>query len=439
MKSRVLRWMKSLAAFAVIATTCVSCRSGDYVYVVEITPTAKGLNRDLTVFHIKEGDSTKKHVPAPLEQAAADRLARIYGVRPDTLAIYVAHGKFSEIPDDIGNWGTMRRYDSTLGQAWNYTEQFHGDSNPMAGMQAAVSSGDSLVDIGVAWMESELGRHPKWPALRTYLDEDMRRALRNCALRAWRDGSSAWEQNAVVIMGQHPLLGLILGMTNDDDVESIVLRQQVIGDARHSIATILGLTSHQEIQTTLRFISDADTVTASVERYAMAAYGGTSEDATMRWQRIHAITLGGPFDIDESADTDSLDVRLAVHPGHVALDTNGTWDPKLQRVVWLARVEVPDGGGPGDPLYCYATWGVPDSVTQRRHFGKTLLNDESLIHYCMWFSTLEAAQKAEWNRMLKRLRPGSMKPLESFRFADEKGRESDAAALGRKLILDAVD
>jgi len=98
--------------------------------------------------------------------------------------------------------------------------------------------------------------------------------------------------------------------------------------------------------------------------------------------------------------------------------TNGTFDAKTGRVAWSTATDTDKAALP--PVL-YAYWTQPNAEFQNKHFGKVILEKESLAEYCLWRNTLDARHAAEWETFLQTLRPGKdlVAQLTAFRFTDE--------------------
>jgi len=434
---------------AVVFSAC-SCVRTYTTCIVEITPTTNGIERQLTMYRTHVTDSTRARVELALDAEVADRLERIYGVRPmtirdsasttahldsaDTAAPYVGRGRFPSIPGDLNNWGSLREFPSALGSCWAYAERIGGDQEPAAKLQRSFAAADSLTDTLLGWSESELGGHPMWPALHSEIDVDLRRALQNLVLEGVRDDSAKFDRFLVALFEQ-PLSFLTLAaLPEGEDPTDPVFAAFILQELRTRLSRTLGLRNPAEIDRVLHHLADPDSARRSFVRYLARTSGVSAADALRPWARISGTT----FDSDWQGTVDSLAVRLALPPGIHHLESNVRSDSGAASTNWSGWIRGLPNPSTGLPFICWATWVQPDSAAQHRLFGDVELDDDELSGYCVWFNTLDAKHQAEWNKMLGRLRPGKLKPLERFRFSGAKGGEEKTIP-GRDLLLDALD
>jgi hypothetical protein len=321
-----------------------------------------------------------------------------------------------------------------VGRAWFHAERFAGDPDPLARLDSTLIAADSVADILTGWAHSELAREPQWPALRSYMDRDMRRALRFTAIRSWsREGSDAIYAYEVDLL-QYPFLATTAPPDSNDDAWW-AFQTMALAEMRDTLATVLGLRNRSESDSVLHFLSSPDTAYRSLLGYVARSSGESTEAAADRWERVTKRCQ--PPDLWGGSDgsLDSLVVRLALplEPD----ETNGQWDDDSKTVVWSGYFPRESPRGFDAPLVCSAEWEVPDSAAQVRMFGHVFLEGESLGTYCYWFAALDPTQQQEWNRMLKRLRPGKLTPLQAFSFSS-KVPGMDRNIPGRDLILSAL-
>jgi hypothetical protein len=135
------------------------------------------------------------------------------------------------------------------------------------------------------------------------------------------------------------------------------------------------------------------------------------------------------------AGGDQLTLRLKT--GREPVVTNGNWSLKYRRVSWPKQF-LPQPGQP--PQLSYAAWDQPDAAAQESHFGKVVLQGESLIEYCLWYHGLTEVERQEWDAFADTLRPGDelAGKLKTFRFLHEpadRQREDRIAAPAVDAIL----
>jgi hypothetical protein len=108
-----------------LGATGQSCQSGHrrVTYVIDVTPGASGIDRQVALSQTVRADTIHALATMDLDAGLVERLQRVYGSRPDsaraatpgadTTLSYVARARFPSIPNDVGNWGTLRCYSPT--------------------------------------------------------------------------------------------------------------------------------------------------------------------------------------------------------------------------------------------------------------------------------------------------------------------------------------
>jgi hypothetical protein len=91
------------------------------------------------------------------------------------------------------------------------------------------------------------------------------------------------------------------------------------------------------------------------------------------------------------------------------------------------------------PVFCYATWGATNTAFQKEHFGRLIMEGDSLMIYCFWRAGLNENLGKEWDAMLAGLKPGkeAMDTVAKFSFPD--GAAKSEADAGRKMILEGLE
>jgi hypothetical protein len=419
------RAMVALAIVIVISTA--GCYRNQYT--IALTPRGDAIERRITIDGRGMPGDTANHAPH-LEAEEMHRLARNYGVRVDTATHkpYRAGRRFASIPDDVGNWGVYRRESSLLGTTWTYGERFRGRAGES--VSEPLLRADSLTEEYGAWLRCELGRHPAYPRLATYLDGELPRGMREFAAAtvsyAASPDSNAEARLNVALEEHDVAIGLFQLSLPADDLFGA--SEATCARVRTRLARILGLASAREISRSLGFLATAATARQSFQQCMRAS--GFSTELPQR-----AETLGS----SGLSKTDEISVDLAVPSQPTS--TNGSWVALDHRVHWHGDVVVDPEGANALPFVCYARWTVRDTMMERRLFGSVVLAVADVETYDAWFSLLDAARRTEWNRMLSSLRPGRLEPLERFRFSGEppwvRGATSIADGI-RRTLLDAA-
>jgi hypothetical protein len=435
-------WNPALALGLVLVGT--SCTWTQSYYRVDLSPVDVGLERTLSIVQLvsDDEDPEPRVEVQPLDEwkqpdwtEVADRLERVYRVRPDSLTPYSAKGRFADIPEDLGNWGFYRAYRTPLGWSGLYVERFGGDPHVSATVAHALEVGDSLYDLAHLWLEAELGRQPGWPAARAYLDRELRPLLRNYTAAPYLREAIPSESWVYVLAEdiEHPEVFPFLRLATEEEMESPYFSESAgLARLRARLSDALGLHAPADSAATLAFLADRKHARTSMARAIAASRHIEPEEALAVWSRA----VSGVYNQGWFTNLDSLVVTFEA--AGQPRDTNGSWDADSGRVVWRAGYSGPKPGFLQNPIICYAKWSLPDSAVQRRLFGSLVLENEELDMYGWKYSGLDSTQKAEWDRTLLSLKPGKLKPLERFRFADERKRKVKFSESRARPLADLV-
>jgi hypothetical protein len=436
-------------AALVAALACTSCIRN--FYVLDLQPTRDGLQRRLTIEGRVTSDSVTRPTHPNLEDEEFSRLARAYGTRPVRAAErpFVFQRAFPlDMPNDIGGKGSCKRTKSLLGETRVYFERFRGDADPAGTLAAQFGAMDSLCDLLIGWTEAELGRDPRYPALRSFLGGKLRSDFRNLALDLWLAASGPAgsyrdlpEERFQELAGSEWAQAVMDSLQPD----SSGTRRKGTLALRRLFASGMGIRDERVTARALPFLASPESAGRSLGRYLADSTpgGGTPRDPDEVLGDFLRRGIG--FSLDGlGSNEDSLTVRLTLPVPPV--ESNGTWDPATGAVRWGGTLVTPTRRDLRLPMVCYAKWSVPDSVRQRLLFGRVLLRQARLADYCSWYEKLSPWRAGAWNRMLMTLKPGDLSPLARFRFADERGKpgappDSSAASRAdpaRELILSAA-
>jgi hypothetical protein len=446
----------ALIALAALVTACPRNQ-----YVVELTPQAEGVERQLT-FYREDGTDTNG---APNYQAFPDdQLLAIKALYPpDAVKAdgkrFVARAVFSgAMPGDIGGAGNWISLKTSLGQAVFYAERFRGDDDLATTSAKRLLAADQLTDLLIGWSRQELGAEPRYENLRKFLDADLRRDLKNLGVYQWVGGmAEAFRAKAseefVVRYGQyllehgyfkpHQLPEWFATLAQADSQRTWMLIQRLVADK-------LCLATNAPFPPSFAFLADEKTAQASFEKYL-----ATTELFRVRLRQWEAERVEHPdakepkpgdletelitvlLGWDLGGSEDHLTVKLAL-PSE-PLHTNGKWDTAQQRVLWEADLgDKPER--PQLPAFCYASWSEPNRSFQEAHFGRVLLAGEDLLQYCLWHASLSAPHAGEWDALLGGAKPDSVLTnlFDAFRFSDETSPTNSAAELPRSLLRAAL-
>ncbi len=455
------RW--ALCMVIMIAAAVAGCEHDHFV--VEVTPEGDGFQRKLTCWHVS-GEGGKDVRPL-----AKEKLAVIGKLYETSEAIeggkkHVFTGRFTDkTPADVGGAGSYTHFASPLGSTSCYIERFRGNDDLEAELATRRAAADKLADLAIGWFESELGQEPGFDRLKTFLDNDLRRDLKNLAVYGWTaeavQGYKSETEAEFLVRVAHYLCDR--GYLSPQDLPRLV-RAAWWGDdpapllehVRRFVAAKMGVRAEEPAPASLAFLGDLKRFTASWERYLR-----TTELFKKRVEKWEQERKTDPLASAPTPDDVLLDlacqlalrfrmfeeddvVELKLHCGQEPYETNGRWDQQAAAICWSNTLR------PGAPLpvFCFALWSRPDRGFQEAHFGKVLLEGEDLAEYVVWYCGLNSEEAREWDQLIAGCEPdGDLRPaIKRFRFSSEpwpnpNKLEKGPASLAdtpRGLILDAL-
>ncbi|TVS20092.1 MAG: hypothetical protein EA424_05685 [Planctomycetaceae bacterium] len=436
-----------LLAAAICSFLLAGCHQS--VYVLELTPDDAGVHRKLTVWRATGPKS--------------EHLQQIYGAAKSIEnGKHVFEGRFSQtMPADISGYGRWVRYESPLGNVTGYSERFRGSDDlqqQLADRQVAL---DRLVDLTIAWFRSEMKGDPHQDRVEQFLDEELRRDLKNLAIYVWMQGVVADEPDAGAeevafrllqyfeqrgYWGPTDLPRLLNAMV---PAEGNTQEQWLLREVQRTLARKIGIPDDQPIPQGLAFLGDAKYVERSLEAFCRQT--DEYRQAYERWRQEHPDKPES--DVPEAMNVvvgelvvpiymqgwqlgfpDHLEVRLNL--AKEPYQTNGRWDAEAHQVIWEHRLPA----GPL-PAFSYAVWSEPDTAAQQARFGRTLLTDAKLARYVMWYCGLDDEEKQAWDAFIQasdaelQLRAR----IELFRFPQEDEDSAPLSDIPRSLLLAALD
>jgi hypothetical protein len=89
------------------------------------------------------------------------------------------------IPEGLGENGWFLHQDTALGSHNVYVEQFDWFTDPSASLDFRRFAARRLVDVWVAWLDSELSGDPAYPAFREFVDSEIRADIDDLFLIVW--------------------------------------------------------------------------------------------------------------------------------------------------------------------------------------------------------------------------------------------------------------
>lgn len=433
--------MPRIACLTILVGTLLGCVQNEYV--VELTPVGEKLQRRIRIQRLGPAAT-----PDELQSLAAAYSADV----PGNPKVQEFENAFAgRLPDDIGGHGSYTRWDTPLGSAALYVERFRGVDDIAAEWDRRKVAADRVTDHLIGWLGQEFENDPGWPSVKEFFNTHVRRDLLNLSLYLWTAGLSRQDdrnpeilvrvvqylvERGYVSYEEAPALLRTASDSRRDDGRHMleILRQKIVARARDDL-----------FADSLTFLATPESLKHSLDKYLemTAEFQQLLDEWQKQLREDPTLARPDPFDVLELYSEDLLagaileggdQLSLGLKTGREPVATNGDWSGEDTRVSWPKQF-LPQPGQP--PQLTYAVWDQPDAAAQQRHFGKVVLQGESLIEYCLWYHGLTEAEQQEWDAFVGTLSPGDELPdsLKAFRFLHEPAdRQRD-----ERIAASAVD
>jgi hypothetical protein len=444
-----------------IAGWLLLCGCHSQHYEIALTPQRERIERVATVSRTSSQNNSR---PVAVPDDELNRFAGLYSQTLPTVGHkHAFRGEFGErLPDDVGGHGAYARYASPCGSVTVYLERFRGGHDIVGELDASRAAVGQLVELLVGWTDGELGPDPHYPAVREFLTTTFRRDLENLSTLIYVAGTN---ETPVAANDEATLARITLflherGYVTAAEVPAFIRANEDLstrGDPRaigrwlHGVAVrhlkldneaVIVLKDYARLEASLsRFLRETPEYR---ELKTKAEQDGDQADVDP-WQVLSEPLLRALFPRNFLLASDHVAVRLASDIKPFA--TNGEWRDAERDVQWDLRIEPREPGlGHQFPRLSYALWATPDVEFQTRHFGKVVLNEQELLHYCLWYRGLTPAEAEEWNRFVETLQPDEalFQRVKTFQFRNEppdvlKTEPPKSAALpGVKLLREGL-
>ncbi|MCK4626764.1 MAG: hypothetical protein KAV00_15745, partial [Phycisphaerae bacterium] len=283
------------ALFVLLAGCLIGCPHNRYE--IEMKPAGNVLERTLSVSRVGgqtvspakgQGDETKPTTSKGenLESVPNEELDRLGKVYPKRLSkpgaeVHKFRIKFTgETPNDVGGFGSYRRFATRMGGASIYVERFRGDKNPARAVTERLRAVDELTDLLIGWFQSEMGKDKRFGKLRKLMDKEFRRDLKNASMYLWlhdlRSKEKSTDQYEMLMriglyfaerkyvrLEELPTISRALTMkTSDDDpVNSLMPLIQ------RFVASKMGIGPKEPVPDSLKFLADTEAAEKSLIVY----------------------------------------------------------------------------------------------------------------------------------------------------------------------------
>ena len=436
-------------------------------YQIRMTPTDEGFERELVCWEENAGEPRE---PRPLDSTQLLKIEDYYADPPeaDEQGRATFRGQFeTATPKDVGGAGRLERIETSLGTAWTYVERFRGDDDLEGELTARRVAADQLADLTLGWLEVEFGEEPKYPRLKRFVDEDLRKDLKNLAVYCWSlqsDGitedtpqgslerlwlylherdylsladTAAFYRTTQTQDGTGALEAVARWVARELEIEPGNERLAIFRDQERLIESLDTFIETTEIYAERKRMH----ASRDVELNAAASTGAERQPdkdeypgTTVIVELLLEAFLGIDMGLSDS-DLDMVEVTLDV-PGE-PVSTDGQWDEATKTVSW----EFDLGSHPMMPSVCSATWVEPNAAEQKQRFGRVLLDREQLLEYALWCESLSEAESAQWQAALESCQASAdwAETVQGFQFDEETSAKELLADVVKQLLLPAEE
>lgn len=447
-------------------TGCVSNR-----YEIQMVPNGKTMHRELTCYRKQSGNDQTNVVELPLKELVA--IASAYNVKlphePSAKHSFAADF-VGKMPNDVGGSGTYMHWQTPFGSASTYVERFRGNDDMAGDIERRLAAIERATDTITSWITAELNGEPGADRLRTFVDQSLRRDLKNITLYSWAfqavsaQGDVDRGPDWIVRVGQYLVERGYFKLHDLPELSRAAMAystgdpDRLFAIIQRFVATRMGVQAEQPVPESLAFLASEESIKAS-----FIAYLSETDEYQLRlqqWKTKWATEPANEARPEKPEPTDSfaewvtqawlpnfelgrgdrLQVSLSVPTE--PLFTNGHWDKEKQEVRWSGGMLEADSELSEFPVLFHAFWCEPNEPSQRECFGRVVLEGEKLAQYCLWFEGLTRQESKQWNDFVATWKPNSnvATRLQDFRFAHEIGKpvDKDLAVIPRTLLSTLV-
>lgn len=446
-----LKWRQH-AVITILGILCCGCVR--HSYEIEMSLENEGtVQRRISGW--KGKPETK--VPFPLPQDEQARLSAAYGgVEVINVANKsVVEGTFDgRLPSELGGFGRMVHWSTSLGDLWAYTERFRGQDEPLRLLEARMAAIDRLTELLAEWAESEIADEESRHRISRFLTTDFRRDLHNLSLYASmapakavasEDGNSSLGVTEILLRIElylhernyltTDMLPRFVRVWNSPAPNEDALKLLV-----SSLNHRLNLPADSFIEQLIPAFRSPAALEDSLNTFLRSTPEYEAKIAHQRNQSVPDSHQSQPIAILGDLLFEGFGIRLANHDHLVVrfrlpeqpFATNGLWNED-GTVEWSDTLEIP-GEGPLRPAatFCFAVWSRPKEDFQKDRFGRTLLIGKALGEYVVWRRSLTAAEGHEWDAFLTTLTAGQNPALQLEAY-HQKAETNAEPAISRDL------
>jgi hypothetical protein len=454
------RMNKIILAGIILGVIATSGCEPEKSYEVTLNPRGDVIERTVQIFCQNNTASSDDATHRDCNRDETAAIAESYknaDITNDGESHIVRGAFYNSMPNDIGGAGWYQNISTTLGNAGFYMERFRGHDDIADAVEKKLQAADQLTDLIIGWCRAQFKSEPESKKLIRFLDQNVRRDLQNAGIYSWTiarfHADKSEGDEFIAYLGPYIIeRGYLKSEEAFKYLWGSPSEEEVCLSLQRLFAKKMGVKGKKLLPRSLALFNNAQAVKDSWSRYLCRTdlYQRQLRNWKERLAKNPGETKPDPTSISEKLfDTifesgnsrpDTLTVRLLLP--FAPMDTNGVWDEAARQVVWKARLEARNENN-NLPVSCYAGWASPQEDFQKAHFGGMFLVNNDLREYCIWRSSLDANNGAEWDNYLSKLRPDddAVNQLKQFRFTTERSSINGSILnldKGKNLIISAL-
>ena len=395
------------------------------VYKLELRPDGDSIERTLSVWTETTTEDSPRRSPLSDDELA--RIRPFYDRANDQFdgEGHTFTGRFqSEMPGDIGGAGTYTFFQSPLGSTSAYSERFRGNDDLKQSMQMRIDAIDKLISLLSEWVNEEFAESPVHDQLVQLIDKEIRRDFENLSLYCWTHSMHSDRDTEQI--GKRLLARLVQYFVERDyfKISDLprVLRvansedKQAMAKLLHELVLRkLEIATDTEAASSLEIFSDPDRLESSLRASIEKSELYTKALAEHKYKHLlknddsvkNKIDdpLGLLFMYSLQATLPDLFSRGAgigvmLHCNAEPFATNGTWEDDTNVVTWNDSINAR-----ALPTMAFATWSLPNTDAQQKHFGRVILDGEDLAMFALTYQSMDTDESKQFNTFLANLSP----------------------------------
>ena len=378
------------AALTAIALALLLTACNEEHYLLELKPEGGILHREVSVW------SASKDGPyVDFSQEKLAQIADAYGVDvPEDLAArHEFKGAFgASLPGEFGGAGWFIHEATSMGSVSIYVERFGGDDDLSSELRKSQLAVDRIIDVLLAWLESEFGEDPAFSELHDFVDGALRNDLQNLSLYFWGSEKFTTPQlipggvDSSTRSGLDVMFRIAMYFAERDYFDPARLPQYIeagwravdddpeplLGLLARALATKMGTASDEPLPGPLSALSEEwYKYLGSLDYFVtqglvMEAMVDEWHDETVRFDgssvlsQLEKQVFPRMVFYDYPYQALAVNLHIPVEP----LATNGA-QQESGAVTWRTKIPHADDL----PTVLHATWSTPATEFQERHFG----------------------------------------------------------------------